>query len=282
MDRMLVFLQFKEALSQNKVRLTLEERNVLMESTEHARRAFWIGFSVAGFAVWLGTRRLRNVLQLPYEGDLGKSFRLSFTITSAIAGGGYGIQHSFGSSFEHILNQEGTQIQRELGNVLVSFIEKFPRENENIMKYVSKHFYLEKVFDDLSTDVPKQVWRYRNFFGDGASTSQRTSQSGSYSENTNVEPKPITVDNSISAIYGVQRRDSFSNKESSTDNDTMADPFGWNVPERDEDTEDAASSTMSRRRHKRNHKRSHRRLMSRREASTNMQHALVDKGMASI
>lgn len=42
---------------------------------------------------------------------------------------------------------------------LVSFVEKYPRDSENIMKhYVSKHFYPEKVFDDLSTDGPKQVF----------------------------------------------------------------------------------------------------------------------------
>lgn len=77
---------------------------------------------------------------------------------------------------------------------MVSFVEKYPQASENIMtQYVSKHFYLEKVFDDLSTDGPKQVWRYKNFFGDGASTSQKTNQSGSYSENIDLQPKPITV-----------------------------------------------------------------------------------------
>ena len=38
-----------------KALLTLEETNVITESSEHARRAFWINFYVAGFAVWLGT-----------------------------------------------------------------------------------------------------------------------------------------------------------------------------------------------------------------------------------
>ncbi|XP_074338604.1 uncharacterized protein LOC141676782 isoform X2 [Apium graveolens] len=234
------------------------------------------------FILVAGTRRLRKVFNLPYEGDaVAWSFWNSFTITSAFMGGGYGVQHSFGSSFEHILNQEGTHIQQELGNVLVNFVEKFPLQSEDIIKqYVSKHFYREKVFDDLSTD-PKHVWRCKNFFRDVASASQRTSQSSSYSENTDLQPKPFTVDNPISAISGVQKRDRFSKKES-TDIDTVTDPFEWNVPQREEDVEDAASSAMSRRRHKRSHKRANRRLMSRREASTNMQHALADKGMASI
>ncbi|KAL1803927.1 hypothetical protein ACET3Z_032574 [Daucus carota] len=263
MDRLLVFIQFKDALFEKKALLTLEETNVITESSEHARRAFWINFYVAGFAVWLGTRRLQNALRLPFAGEIlpfGMILQLSLTTTSATYGGLFGIGRSFGSSFEHILNQEGSQIQIELGNVLVSFVEKYPGASESIMKqHISKHFYLEKVFDDLSTDRPKQVWRYRNFFGDDASSSQKTTQSGSYSENTN---------------------------ESSTDDDTMADPFDWivhtPVPERVEDNEKAASCTMSHRRHKRSHKRSHRRLISRREASTDMRHALADKGMASI
>lgn len=43
------------------------------------------------------------------------------------------------------------------------------------MQLISKHFYLERVFDDSSIDQPKLQWRYRTFFGDQIIHPQRTS-----------------------------------------------------------------------------------------------------------
>lgn len=67
------------------------------------------------------------------------------------------------------------------------------REDQPIMRLISKHFYLENVFDDSSVDQPKLRWRYRNFFGDGAPHSERKHDSNSYNEKTNMEPEPVYV-----------------------------------------------------------------------------------------
>lgn len=49
------------------------------------------------------------------------NLRVFIFTASAMVGGGYGVEHSFGSLFEHILNQEGTRFQQELGNAYVFY-----------------------------------------------------------------------------------------------------------------------------------------------------------------
>lgn len=50
-----------------------------------------------------------------------KKFVTCYLAASAIVGGVFGIQESFGSSFEYILNQKGSQIQQELGILYVFY-----------------------------------------------------------------------------------------------------------------------------------------------------------------
>lgn len=50
-----------------------------------------------------------------------------------------------------------------------------------LMKLMSKRFYVEKVFDDSSSDRPKLRWRYRNFYSDNVVNGQRTQEHDSLS-----------------------------------------------------------------------------------------------------
>lgn len=61
------------------------------------------------------------------------------------------------------------------------------------MKLISKYFYLEKVIDASTTDMPNLRLRHRNVFSDNLSLSGRTSDtdvSGDYSDQSPHEKDP--------------------------------------------------------------------------------------------
>ncbi|KAK4800576.1 hypothetical protein SAY86_021063 [Trapa natans] len=49
------------------------------------------------------------------------------------------------------------------------------QDDSGKLQLISKHFYLEEVFDDSTSDKPKFQWRYRSFFGDNITYHQNTS-----------------------------------------------------------------------------------------------------------
>lgn len=57
-------------------------------------------------------------------------------------------------------------------NVKYRIVKKY-RHDPWKMRLISKHFYLEEVFDD-SMPGPNLRWRYRNFFGDNVDQDQGT------------------------------------------------------------------------------------------------------------
>lgn len=54
------------------------------------------------------------------------------------------------------------------------------------MQLVSKYFVSENVYDDSSSDKPKQRWRLRNFFSENLDSFQRTEED-SYENATHLE-----------------------------------------------------------------------------------------------
>ncbi|KAM7485528.1 hypothetical protein LguiA_001537 [Lonicera macranthoides] len=124
------------------------------------------------------------------------------------------------------------------------------RDDPMTIKLVSKHFYSERVFDELSSDQPKLRWRYRNASGDNIAHSGSTQESDSYgeqqtsSEKTNLEPKQVPIRSSGSG-----------------GDDASSNPFDciFRSPLRIEEIRRPGSSGMPPKRHSRSHKRSHRR-----------------------
>lgn len=69
---------------------------------------------------------------------------------------------SLNSSVDDILALDGSRMQKELANIIVT---RYPN-NPRTMQHIFKHFYYEEVFDDSTLDRPKRMLRYRNFFSD--------------------------------------------------------------------------------------------------------------------
>ncbi|WVZ09452.1 hypothetical protein V8G54_013982 [Vigna mungo] len=82
----------------------------------------------------------------------------------AVAGvysGFYLGRRSFYSFADQVLTMDGSVLQKELTNIMVTKYQNDP----SVMQLLSKHFYLERIFDDSSNN-PKLIWRDRNFFGE--------------------------------------------------------------------------------------------------------------------
>lgn len=64
-------------------------------------------------------------------------------------------------------------------------VKKYPHDSWG-MQLVSKYFVSENVYDDSSSDMPKQRWRLRNFFSANLDSFQRTVED-SYENATHLE-----------------------------------------------------------------------------------------------
>uniref|UniRef100_I1JAS8 Uncharacterized protein n=1 Tax=Glycine max TaxID=3847 RepID=I1JAS8_SOYBN len=73
-------------------------------------------------------------------------------------------------SADQILTMDGSILQKELANITVTKYQNDPL----LMRLISKHLYLERIFDDSTSNNPTLRWRYRNFFSDNAVNGHRT------------------------------------------------------------------------------------------------------------
>ncbi|XP_042451668.1 uncharacterized protein LOC122036427 isoform X3 [Zingiber officinale] len=80
---------------------------------------------------------------------------------------------------------EGSRIQRELANVILTKHANSPEK----VKLVRKHYYPEQVFSDLNPDKTTFRWRLRNVYMDG--TSHRTD---SVEDNDNHDKQDLQPD----------------------------------------------------------------------------------------
>uniref|UniRef100_A0A5B7CCM8 Uncharacterized protein n=1 Tax=Davidia involucrata TaxID=16924 RepID=A0A5B7CCM8_DAVIN len=236
--------ELEQILRSNQGKLTSQEANVLMTCKAKAIKDFTIGAGAGGGIVWLATRRLSNLFRINLSGGAAALFGL------------WKFGRSLDSCIEHILALDGSRMQKELANIMLKKYQNDPWT----MQLISKRFYSEKVFDDSSSDQPKLRWRYRNFFGDSVAYSQRTHDSDSYGdktdlENPDLEPKQVSMNPGVEA---------------------MANPLDcvFGVPGRVEEIHQPNISSMPPRGHGRSHKRSHRRhRMRHQRVSSNTQHA---------
>ncbi|XWS13513.1 hypothetical protein CRYUN_Cryun36dG0043600 [Craigia yunnanensis] len=167
----------EQNLGSRKEQLTSQEANILQRWKSQALNQFTAGVIAGGALVWAATWKLHRLLRINLSG--GAAILLGFRRFSS----------SLDSSVDHVLALDGTRIQRELANIIV----KKYRHDPGKMQLISKHFYLEEVFDD-STSEPKLRWRYRNFFTDNINQDQGTHDD---SQNVSLNAIPSDIHNNV-------------------------------------------------------------------------------------
>nr|GLL46714.1 uncharacterized protein LOC109163829 isoform X1 [Ipomoea trifida] len=233
----MALIEADESLRFQKVSLTREEAEVLNSWRNKAIRDLGIGMSIASIASWLAA---------------GISFGL------------WRCSKSLESSVEQSLSLHGTRLQREVAGIMV---KKYPHDAWG-MQLVSKYFVSENVYDDSSSDMPKQRWRLRNFFSANLDSFQRTVEdsyeNATHLEGNNMKKPTAGEDSFVSRRKTNQKSDLEQKKVSMTaDDDATSDPFDCifgpadNVDEIHHQSPDA-SHTLPRK-HGRSHRRSRRR-----------------------
>lgn len=253
--------ELEQVLRSKQDKMTPQEANVLLSCKSTAVRDFSIGALMGAGVAWGTTWRL------------GRFSRINLAGGAAVCFGLWRFGRSLDSCVDQVLAIDGSRMQKELANIIVT---KY-RDDPWRMQLISKHFYSEEVFDDSTADRPKIRWRYRNFFSDNVVHGQRTNESDS----------PSNSERNSHESYGDSHKDShsdFHNQEhtdyhNDTDNkrtnfeskqaprnpgiDVMADPFDCvfgNLATMDEiHLPNTSSKPTPPRGHTRGHKRSHRR-----------------------
>lgn len=248
----MALIEADESLRFQKVSLTREEAEVLNSWRNNAIRDLGIGMSIASIASWLVTGRLNNF------------FRANIAAAAGISFGLWRCSKSLESSVEQSLSLHGTRLQREVAGIMV---KKYPHDAWG-MQLVSKYFVSENVYDDSSSDMPKQRWRLRNFFSANLDSFQRTVED-SYENATHLEgnnmKKPTAGEDSFVSRRKTNQKSDLEQKKvgMTADDDATSDPFDCifgpadNVDEIHHQSPDA-SHTLPRK-HGRSHRRSRRR-----------------------
>nr|DAD19576.1 TPA_asm: hypothetical protein HUJ06_021039 [Nelumbo nucifera] len=169
-------LELEQVLRSSKHKLTDEEVNVLRVCRGKASRDFTITACISSGVVWTVTQRLRYAL------------RINLSAGAAILSGLWRFDRSLDSCLDHILALQGSRMQKELANIILTKYQDNPWR----MQLINKHFFPEKVFDDSDVDKPISRWRHRNFFGDNVANNQRAHYTETHSDRTDFEPKQFT------------------------------------------------------------------------------------------
>ncbi|KAL5702261.1 hypothetical protein ACHQM5_027498 [Ranunculus cassubicifolius] len=146
--------ELEQALRSSQFKITTDEENVLNVCKGKAVREFSISAFVSSGIVWAA---------------------------AAVGFGLWRFDKSLSSCVEKILGMEGSRMQKELANILLTRHRHDPIR----MKLINKHFYSERVFDDSGSDRPVLRWRQRNFYSDGIAPSQKPNETDSHEDNTN-------------------------------------------------------------------------------------------------
>ncbi|TXG72073.1 hypothetical protein EZV62_000652 [Acer yangbiense] len=259
-----LLFDLEQVLRSKQVKLTSGEVNVLLTCKSKAVRDFTAGTLVGSGVAWLASRRLN------------KFFRVNLSAGAAVILGLWSFGRSMDLCVDHILAQDGSQMQKELANIIVN---KY-RDDPWRMKLISKHFFSEKVYDDSTSDQPKLRWRYKNYFSDNVTHGQEThesdSQDESHSDSHNYSSNKTHSDHSNEPI---SKKNDMVSKQTTPVNPgvgLMADPldcvFGNQAAM--EEIHHHSNSSMPSRVHTRNHRRYHRRhRIHRHEVSLDPEHA---------
>ncbi|RDX57957.1 hypothetical protein CR513_62765, partial [Mucuna pruriens] len=148
----------EQVLKSKQEKLTHEEANILLSCKSKAVRNFTASALSGGTTVWAATWKL------------SKPFRINLTAGAGAFFGLWTFSRSLYSCADQILSMDGSILQKELANIMVTKYQNDP----SMMQLISKHFYSERIFDDSTSNGPKLRWRYRNFFNDSAIHGHRT------------------------------------------------------------------------------------------------------------
>lgn len=232
-----------------KEKITAKEEFVLRTCKEKAIGDFTTGALVSSTVVWIATRNL----------TLGHRFNSS--IGSAIVAGMWRFNRSLNSCINHVLELEGSRMQRELAHIILT------KHHDNVakMKLVQKHFYSEEVFGDLNPDKPYVRWRNRNLYYDNLDAERPK----------DVEDPHRHEQPAIPEKTGIPRRKQFN--RSSAAGDLIMDPLDciFGEVEASKDILHPDYGAAVERRHSRAHKRAHRRRRAQ-HAEAEMSSAITD------
>ncbi|TKY71166.1 hypothetical protein E2542_SST07461 [Spatholobus suberectus] len=154
----------EQVLMSKREKLTPQEANILLSCKSKAVRAFTVSALAGGTAGWAATWKL------------SKPFRINLSAGAGAFVGLWIFSRSLYSCADQILTMDGSILQKELANIMVTKYQN----DASLMQLISKHFYSERIFDDSTSNNPKLRWRYRNFFSDNAVHGHRTHDHESY------------------------------------------------------------------------------------------------------
>ncbi|XP_028773524.1 uncharacterized protein LOC114730592 [Neltuma alba] len=149
--------KLEQVLMSKREKLTPQEADILSSCKSKALDDFIDSASLAGIVAWSATWKLK------------RSFRVNLTAGAAAVFGLRRLLRSLDSSIDHILQQDGSIMQKELADILVTQFQNDPSK----MRLISKYFYTERVYDDSTSNHPKLRWRYRNSYSDDLVNGQR-------------------------------------------------------------------------------------------------------------
>ncbi|ONK60487.1 uncharacterized protein A4U43_C08F19000 [Asparagus officinalis] len=224
-----VLAELEEVLRSKRTqdKITPKEEFLLQTCKARAIGDFTVGALASSAVVWIATRRL----------TYGQRFNTS--VGSAIVAGMWRFNGSLNSCVNQILELEGSRMQRELAQIILTK----HYNNASRMKLVKKHFYSEEVFSDSNPDKPYVRWRFRNIYYDdsGAHKSEDDEPSSFHEKPDSPQMKQFMRQSTA---------------------DTFVDPLDFIFGHREEantnmETSRADDSTVSRKR-LRAHKRAHR------------------------
>ncbi|CAJ2650946.1 unnamed protein product [Trifolium pratense] len=156
----------EQLLISKKAKLTPQEVNILQSCKSKAVRNFTVSSLFGGAVVYAATRKL------------SKPFRVNIAAGAGAFCGLWIFSRSLFSCADHILTLDGSILQKELANIMVTKYQNDP----SLMNLISKHFYSERIYDDSTSNTPKLRWRYRNFFSDNAINGNRAQDHDSYND----------------------------------------------------------------------------------------------------
>ncbi|CAJ1925860.1 unnamed protein product [Sphenostylis stenocarpa] len=147
----------EQVLISKKEKLTPQELNILLSCKSKAVRDFTASALAGGTAAWAATWKL------------SKPFRVNLSAGAGAFCGLLLFSRTLYSCADQILSMDGSILQKELANIMVTKYQNDPL----LKQLISKHFYSERIFDD-SCNNPKLRWRYRNFYIENAVHGHRT------------------------------------------------------------------------------------------------------------
>ncbi|WVZ09447.1 hypothetical protein V8G54_013977 [Vigna mungo] len=249
-----VWADLEKVIISKKENLTPREANILLSWKTRFLSDFTASALAGGAAAWTATRNLGKAqafqVNLP-----GTPFSLSKAIRAYLSvGAGTICGHWLGnrilySRADLILAMDGSTLQKELANIMVTKYQNDP----SVMRLISKHFYLERIFDDSSNN-PKLRWRYRNFFSE-AVHGRRTRDQDSYDKsedhsrkdsNDKSQGKSENVTNSKKPNHETKHTFINSAPDTPWESDPLDCVFGYSHPLEETIHSDSANKQPSR------------------------------------